>query len=74
MSAVDAVSLDVADGELFTLLGPSGCGKTTLLRLLAGFHAPTRARSASATGASMTCPRTSATSAWSSRTMPCGRT
>jgi len=38
--AVDAVSLDVADGELFTLLGPSGCGKTTLLRLLAGFAMP----------------------------------
>ena len=38
--AVDGVSLEVADGELFTLLGPSGCGKTTLLRLVAGFHAP----------------------------------
>jgi iron(III) transport system ATP-binding protein len=31
------VSLDVAEGELFSLLGPSGCGKTTLLRALAGF-------------------------------------
>ncbi len=31
------VSLDVADGEFFTLLGPSGCGKTTLLRMVAGF-------------------------------------
>jgi ABC-type Fe3+/spermidine/putrescine transport system ATPase subunit len=38
--AVDGVSLDIADGELFTLLGPSGCGKTTLLRLIAGFHRP----------------------------------
>jgi len=36
--AVDRVSLDIGDGELFTLLGPSGCGKTTLLRLLAGFY------------------------------------
>ena len=36
--AVDRVSLDIADGELFTLLGPSGCGKTTLLRLIAGFY------------------------------------
>ena len=38
--AVDGATLDVADGELFTLLGPSGCGKTTLLRLIAGFHTP----------------------------------
>jgi len=38
-TAVDGVSLDIADGELFTLLGPSGCGKTTLLRMIAGFAA-----------------------------------
>ena len=38
--AVDGVTLDIADGELFTLLGPSGCGKTTLLRLIAGFYRP----------------------------------
>jgi ABC-type Fe3+/spermidine/putrescine transport system ATPase subunit len=37
--AVDHVTLDIGDGEMFTLLGPSGCGKTTLLRLLAGFVA-----------------------------------
>jgi spermidine/putrescine ABC transporter ATP-binding subunit len=42
--AVDQVSLDVLDGELFTLLGPSGCGKTTLLRLIAGFHRPDAGR------------------------------
>jgi len=35
--AVDDVSLEVRDGEFFTLLGPSGCGKTTLLRMIAGF-------------------------------------
>jgi iron(III) transport system ATP-binding protein len=40
VTAVDAVSLEIADGELFTLLGPSGCGKTTLLRLVAGFYRP----------------------------------
>ncbi len=40
VTAVDRVTLEIADGELFTLLGPSGCGKTTLLRLIAGFGAP----------------------------------
>ncbi|RLE67991.1 MAG: ABC transporter ATP-binding protein, partial [Thermoprotei archaeon] len=38
--AVNNVSLDVKEGELFTLLGPSGCGKTTTLRLIAGFYKP----------------------------------
>jgi ABC-type Fe3+/spermidine/putrescine transport system ATPase subunit len=38
-TAVDRVSLEIGDGELFTLLGPSGCGKTTLLRTIAGFSA-----------------------------------
>ncbi|HEY2996727.1 MAG TPA: ABC transporter ATP-binding protein [Methylomirabilota bacterium] len=39
-TAVDDATLDITDGELFTLLGPSGCGKTTLLRLIAGFYRP----------------------------------
>jgi iron(III) transport system ATP-binding protein len=39
--AVDAVSLDVREGEMLSFLGPSGCGKTTLLRLVAGFESPT---------------------------------
>jgi iron(III) transport system ATP-binding protein len=38
LEAVSRVSLEIQDGELFTLLGPSGCGKTTLLRLIGGFH------------------------------------
>ncbi|MDF2821940.1 MAG: transporter ATP-binding protein [Clostridiales bacterium] len=32
------LSVDIENGELFTLLGPSGCGKTTLLRMIAGFN------------------------------------
>jgi iron(III) transport system ATP-binding protein len=40
LEAVSQVSLEIGDGELFTLLGPSGCGKTTILRLIAGFHKP----------------------------------
>ena len=39
--AVDDVSLDIYDGEFFSLLGPSGSGKTTCLRLIAGFDHPT---------------------------------
>ena len=42
--AVDHVSLDIAQGEIFALLGSSGCGKTTLLRMLAGFDVPTSGR------------------------------
>jgi iron(III) transport system ATP-binding protein len=38
--AVDGVSLDVGEGEFFTLLGPSGCGKTTMLRCIAGLERP----------------------------------
>ncbi|HEY5333666.1 MAG TPA: ATP-binding cassette domain-containing protein, partial [Solirubrobacterales bacterium] len=38
--AVDAIDLEIAAGEFFSLLGPSGCGKTTTLRLIAGFERP----------------------------------
>jgi iron(III) transport system ATP-binding protein len=39
-TAVDAVDLDVSDGELVTVIGPSGCGKSTVLRLVAGLERP----------------------------------
>ncbi len=42
--AVDDVTLSIEEGEFFALLGPSGCGKTTLLRMLAGFEAPSAGR------------------------------
>jgi putative spermidine/putrescine transport system ATP-binding protein len=38
--AVDAVDLEIAEGEFFAMLGPSGSGKTTCLRLIAGFEQP----------------------------------
>jgi iron(III) transport system ATP-binding protein len=40
VSAVDGLSFEVAQGELYTLLGPSGCGKTTTLRSVAGLERP----------------------------------
>jgi spermidine/putrescine transport system ATP-binding protein len=44
VSAVDDVSLEIAEGEFFSLLGPSGCGKTTTLRMVAGFELPDAGR------------------------------
>jgi len=41
IAAVKGIDLDVAEGELVSLLGPSGCGKTTTLRCVAGFELPT---------------------------------
>ena len=38
--ALDHVSLEVAQGEVHGLLGQNGCGKSTLIKVLAGFHAP----------------------------------
>jgi ABC-type Fe3+/spermidine/putrescine transport system ATPase subunit len=38
--AVDALSLDIRQGELVSLVDGSGCGKTTTLRMIAGFERP----------------------------------
>ena len=35
---ISGLTLEIREGEFFTLLGPSGCGKTTLLRMIAGFN------------------------------------
>lgn len=40
VTAVNDVNLEIAKGDLVTLLGPSGCGKTTTLRMIAGFEFP----------------------------------
>jgi iron(III) transport system ATP-binding protein len=42
--ALDDVSFEVEEGELFTLLGPSGCGKSTTLMSIAGFQLPEQGR------------------------------
>jgi ABC-2 type transport system ATP-binding protein len=41
VTALDALSLEIARGEVFCLLGPNGSGKTTFLRALTGFLTPT---------------------------------
>ena len=42
--ALDALTLDIAPGEIMAIIGPSGCGKTTALRAVAGFVQPTMGR------------------------------
>jgi len=42
--ALDAVTLDIRDGEFMVLVGPSGCGKSTLLRMIAGLEEVTEGR------------------------------
>lgn len=44
VSAIEEVSLEVAEGDFLALLGPSGCGKSTLLRMIAGLIEPTSGR------------------------------
>jgi len=39
-SALASLSLEIPQGEFFSVLGPSGCGKTTLLRIIAGLETP----------------------------------
>lgn len=43
-AVLDDLSLNIRQGEIFTLLGASGCGKTTLLRILAGLERPDQGR------------------------------
>ena len=67
---VKSLDLDIAKGEFLTMLGPSGSGKTTCLMMLAGFEPATHGEIFLDTPArSTTYRRTSAGSAWCSRTM-----
>ena len=43
-TVVDALDLQVEDGEFLSLLGPSGCGKSTTLRMIAGLEQPSEGR------------------------------
>ncbi|NLU62960.1 ABC transporter ATP-binding protein [Rhodococcus sp. HNM0563] len=43
-TAIDDISIDLAEGEFLVLVGPSGCGKSTLLDLLGGLSEPTSGR------------------------------
>lgn len=44
VAAVKGISVDIGDGEFFSLIGPSGCGKTTTLRMVAGLVDPSGGR------------------------------
>ena len=44
VTALDAMTLDIHDGEFMVLVGPSGCGKSTLLRMIAGLEEVTEGR------------------------------
>jgi ABC-type Fe3+/spermidine/putrescine transport system ATPase subunit len=73
-AAVREVTLDIRQGEVFSLLGPSGCGKTTLLRMVAGFETPDSGRII-LNGKDITdVPPSGARSTRSFRAMPSSRT
>ena len=44
LNAVDHVTMQIKNGEFFSMLGSSGCGKTTSLRMIAGFEWPTEGK------------------------------
>ena len=44
LTAVNNVSLEVADGEILGIIGPNGAGKTTFLNCISGFYSPTKGK------------------------------
>ena len=72
--AVSNISLNINQGEFFTLLGPSGSGKTTCLRMIGGFTLPTSGL-ISIEGEDVSLKhRMQGRSIPSSKTTPCSRT
>ncbi len=74
---LEAVSLEIQQGEFIAVLGPSGCGKTTLLRLIAGFETLDRGEiwvddTLFASRIFICLPKT-AILAWCFKTTRCGR-
>lgn len=67
--AVDAITLDIADGEFLVLVGPSGCGKSTTLRMLAGLEPINGGESSSTATTSRGYAPGTGTSPWCSRAM-----
>ena len=72
--ACEGVSFALAAGQFLTILGPSGSGKTTVLRMIAGFLAPSEGEIGSTAGRWPRCRPTGARSAWCSSAWPCSRT
>ena len=72
--AVDALNLDVAEGEFLVLVGPSGCGKSTSLRMLAGLEDVDKGKVFISDRDVTFLPPRIGTSPWCSRATPSTRT
>ena len=73
-TAVDDLSLSIAEGEFFTIVGPSGSGKSTLIRMMAGLEQPSSGDILCAAGGSTMCPPTGGPPAWCSNRWRCSIT
>ena len=73
VDALDALTLDIRDGEFMVLVGPSGCGKSTLLRMIAGLEEVTEGRIVIGDRDVTRLRPRDRTSRWCSRTTPCTR-